>query len=224
MATKNKKAAKKPASTKRTTTTPANSGTNKSGADKEKRARKPPLERALKLANLITKKVGALGANVRRWSGEPNKEQRLATVKVQAGLAKIERVAIEVDQALTAVKNTGYEPKGGAGRVSTLLEGTRVVIKDGHYDPVIHGDINDFVYVGKTDKFLLLRPFDEPKGKNIAVRRPWIKRNEAAADAAATANSNKGNRAEDTGTDEPEDGDGDPGIQTDDDASGDTVE
>lgn len=179
-------AAKKAASGKTGSSTPSTNSKPAAG-EKEKRTRKPPLDRALKLASLLTKKVGNLRANVGRWSGDPTKEQRMLALKLNAGLAKLEPASIEVDKALQAIKASGYEPKGSAGRVSAMPVGTRVIIKDGHYDPVIHGDINDFIYTGKTEKFLLLRQFDDAKAKPIAVRRPWIKRNEAAKDAEADA-------------------------------------
>jgi hypothetical protein len=163
---------------------PAN-GAKKNGAsttapEKAARTRKPPIDLACKLGALIVKKATALSKNVRRWTGDVTKEQRGLVLRLQSELAKLNPMAESVGAVLAAVKDSGYDPKAGGGRAPAMPDGARVIIKDEHYDAAIHGEVNDYVYVGKTEKFLLIRAFDEPKGKLLPVRRSWIKHNEAA--------------------------------------------
>lgn len=121
---------------------------------RERKPRKPPIERAARICDIIVKNQSSLAKNVISWQGAPNADQKIALTKVGAALKSIAEGTKTVADALVYLKQSGYEPKtsAGPGRKKIAVLGAHVAIKPNRYDPEAHGDDNDFVISEITEK------------------------------------------------------------------------
>ena len=86
---------KKKASGKKVTK-PATTPAATTASRKERKPRKPPLERAIRLAGLFIKSRVALAKNVKGWAGEATREQRLAITRIVNEMKKLENTLRQV--------------------------------------------------------------------------------------------------------------------------------
>ena len=135
---------KKPAGTKPAGTKPA----------RERKPRKPPIERAARICDLVAKNQGSLARNVISWQGTPNADQKIALSKVGSALKAIGEASKTIADNLVYLQKSGYEPKApaGPGRKKIAIPGAHVLIKPNRYDPEVHGDDNEFVISEITEK------------------------------------------------------------------------
>jgi hypothetical protein len=177
---------KKLATASKLATTAASAGT------KERKPRKPAVERAEKLATLLTKKYTALQKMVIKWHGEATPEQQTATIRLAANLGLLTAPISEIAADVAFLLDSGFTPSGGSPGRKPLAVGTKVKIKEAKYDPEIHGEMNDFTVFRTTDKFIIIKDDD---GLPVGVIRAWL---EVVGTAPAAEGEDAG---EDTGED-----------------------
>jgi hypothetical protein len=144
---------------------------------KERKPRKPPLERAVKLASVFAKKYPALQKNVSAWKGEPTAEQRMAQVRIVNNLKKVAPLVDQLVSDLVFLEQSGYTPKIEhlGGRAKSFPPGTAVALKAKRYDAVIHGAVNAFAVVDETEKYFRIQAV--AKGSPIlGVPRGWLEK------------------------------------------------
>jgi hypothetical protein len=206
MASKNRSHTRKAGSKPATAATPA---TSTNAVRKERKPRKPPLERAIRLAGLLIKARVALAKNVKGWSGEATREQRLAITRTLNEMGKLDAASDQIAGSLAFLVETKYAPKIEhlGGRAKSFPVGAPVALKEKRYDAEIHGPTNAYTVKSETAKGHLViqagkgfPPFGVPKG--------WLeKRDVKAAPAAAAPAAPKGATPEvepDAGDDEDE--------------------
>jgi hypothetical protein len=186
MASKNrshKKAGSKPA------TAAAAAPTTAARGKKERKPRKPPLARAVRIGGLLAKQHNALKRNVAAWKGAATApEQRLALTKIKGEIAKLDATIDTITSSLAFLEQTKYEPKVEhlGGRTKSFGIGAPVALKEKRYDAEIHGPVNTYNVTGETAKgHYLLKSTGKP-AIVLGVPRSWLeKRDGAAAPAAA---------------------------------------
>lgn len=174
MNSKRKPSASKPATVKPVATAPK----------KERKPRKPPLERAVRLASSLAKKAPALQNNVARWKGEPTAEQRMAQVRTINNIKKIGPMVDQIVTDLVFLSQSGYAPKIEhlGGRAKTLAVGARVALKEKRYEAAVHGPVNDFTVTGETEKYFQIQALT--KGSPVlGVPRSWLEKLDPATPA-----------------------------------------
>lgn len=171
MASKGKKPVpgKKPAS-KPATSAPA------ATAPKVRTPRKPPLERAVKLGNLLAKQSAALQKNVSSWKGEPTSEQRMAQTRITGNLKKLGPMADQIRNDLAYLVQSGYAPtvEHLGGRAKNFPVGATVAIKAKRYDEVVHGSVNIYTVVGETEKYFQIQA--SKNSSVLGVPRGWLEK------------------------------------------------
>lgn len=192
---KSKPANKKPAVTR----SPATSAPATSATTKERKPRKPPLERAIRLGGLLAKQMPALQKNVSLWKGEPNSEQRMACVRILGNLKKISPTVEQLVSDLAFLNQSGYAPKIEhlGGRAKSFPVGAYVAIKEKRYDTAVHGLDNLYVIEGETEKYLQIQAL-ATGSPVIGVPRAWLEKAEApvSADEVDDDNANPGSAVE----------------------------
>jgi hypothetical protein len=166
MGTKKAAAVKKP-SIRKTTPATAEKG------EKAPRTRKPPVERAVKLAALATKKIVALARTTGKWRGEATEEQQTACERLTGNLTHVQGFVTQILADVNLLHTTGFTPTAGARGRKAVAVGTQVKLKEGKFDEVAHGADNLFEVVQVTDKYTILRGVDNPRVQFPAPRN-WF--------------------------------------------------
>lgn len=158
-------------------------------APKERKPRKPPLERAARLGGLLARAFASLKKNVLGWKGDATPEQRLSITKINGELRKLDGetgIVNTITSNLAFLDQSKYQPRveRAAGRPKAFVEGAPVALKDKRYDKTIHGVVNAFIIVGTTDKYFLIKPIGAPASATpLGVPRAWLAKREAPAAA-----------------------------------------
>lgn len=121
---------------------------------RERKPRKPPIERAARICDLVAKNQGSLARNVISWQGTPNADQKIALKNIGTALKNIGEGTKAIAEGLVYLQKSGFEPKSpaGPGRKKIAVPGAHVAIKPNCYDPEAHGDDNEFVISEITEK------------------------------------------------------------------------
>jgi hypothetical protein len=168
---------KTPVPGKKPASKPATSAPVAAKPAKERKPRKPPLDRAIKLGNLLGKQATALQKNTSAWQGELTTDQRMAHVRIASNLKKMAPIVDQLRSDLTFLSQSGYAPTSAhlGGRASTFPVGAAVAIKDKRYDAVVHGTVNAYTVVGATEKYFQIQA--EAKGSPVlGVPRGWLQK------------------------------------------------
>lgn len=161
------KIAKRPKSEKK----PAASG------DKKRKPRKPPMERALRLADQAERKANALIKNVSRWKIASVDDHAAEVQALQTNLTHLKAYAGHVVGALADLRDAQYEPvtAGGGGGRAPLAVGDPVAIRSTRYEPEAHGPNNKFVVQALRGKLFEVSAQDDEALRHC-VPRAWLTR------------------------------------------------
>ena len=152
---------------------------------KERKPRKPPLDRAVRLGALLTKQCAALKKNVAPWKGDATPEQRLALTKINGEVRKLEGSTDVIASSLAFLAQTKYTPtvEHLGGRAKTFPVGAIVALKEKRYDPEIHGAVNTYAVLGETAKGLFRIQAAAKGSPVLGVPKGWLEK--PAEDAVA---------------------------------------
>ena len=164
-------ATKKP-SIKKTVPVAKKTASAPAGEKKAKRTRKPAMERAQKLTNLLVKKYSALAKAAGRWGGECTPEQRTAVVQITTNLGEMRSRVDDVAADIAFLNDSGFAPTAGSPGRKPLADGTMVKLKDKRFDAEVHGEINLFKVVSKTEKYFRL--VNGAGDVAVSVPRAWF--------------------------------------------------
>jgi hypothetical protein len=181
MASKKTGSGKKPA-TRKPSTASANSEA------KAPRNRKPPIERAEKLAGLLVKKHTALTKSSAKWHGEATPEQKAACIRIATNLGNTAEAVNQIVADIAFLHDSGFSPKSSAPGRKALSAGAHVQIKENRFDAVVHGTDNNFEVVQATEKYYILRGIENKKIQFSALRA-WL---DVVADADDVDAENSG--------------------------------
>lgn len=151
------------------------------GKERARAPRKPPLERAARLAIRVGRNVEALEKNVAAWHGDVTDDQRDQIDGLKEELPSLVQLAASVSAALTVLKQLGFSPRGASPGRKPLSAGAHVVLKDKRYAREIHGP-NDFEVVAVREHLVEIRARGNLKASSHGVPRSWL----VAVDAEGT--------------------------------------
>lgn len=152
-------------------------------SDKPKRKRKPPVERAQRLATQMVAKLQAMARSTNKWHGEATPSQAAACARIAQNLGVIAQPLDTLSADLSYLRDTGWAPQAGSPGRKPLPAGERVQIREAKFDPVVHGTENSFEVATTTEKYVVVRGIAN-KNIRIPVLRAWIL---TAAEIAAGA-------------------------------------
>jgi len=179
---------KKKASGKKVTK-PATTPAATTASRKERKPRKPPLERAIRLAGLFIKSRVALAKNVKGWAGEATREQRLAITRIINEMKKLDEASDQIADSLAFLVETKYAPKVEhlGGRTKSFGLGVPVQLKEKRYDAEIHGAVNAYTVGGETAKGHLVIKSGSKPVITLGVPRSWLEKREGVPSSALAA-------------------------------------
>jgi hypothetical protein len=177
---------------------------------KAKRARKPAIVRAGRLAALIAKNTANLTKNANRWQGSAKPDQFEAIRRVTATLVTLGEAADEVSADIAFLVDSGFTPAvGSPGRKPMFMPGAKVAIKEKRYDASAHGATNVFDVVTLTEKYVQIRAAGVARAMTFPVSRKWLTLLDAAEDELEALPEDTDVPAEDVGETDATVGDSD---------------
>lgn len=180
----------KPAAAKKSATSKPSAAKATADADtkaKRKYTRAPILTRAVKAAGQVAKKVASLRRMLEGAVGENETPDQTDAMNLAVDTIKeIAPRAADIANALDVLVKSNWTPKAGSARRSSAIDaGDTVAIKEKHYDPEAHGEVNFFVVESVTEKYLRIRAVDGDA--QFPIERSRVKLATSAAPAPAPA-------------------------------------
>jgi hypothetical protein len=142
---------------------------------KERKPRKPPLDRAVKMVVTLERKCSALVKNVGRWHASDD-EIGATITKLQAQLPNLKSVMGEIATCVGDLVEAGVKIEtsgGGGGGRTPMSPGDHVELRENRYEPSVHG-ANEFELIAVRGKFYEIR--SREIGDVHFVPRQWLRR------------------------------------------------